>query len=158
LEKLVTLDVSETKVSEIPLFPLLGRLSFRHTNVSKIPYFPNLFELDCSGTQISELNVTHKLSGLICEECPNIKFIPYIQFLFALDITNSRSITSVDSFPAISSSKGCVWLKPENDRLQKLCLIQKRMRKWIGMKKFVCRMKLVKCLPLVLVNSVFEYL
>jgi hypothetical protein len=158
LKHLITLVVSETKVSDIPFFPLLGRLAFRHTNVTKIPYFPCLFELDCSGTLISELNVPHTLRGLICEECPNITAIPYIEHLFILDITSSRCITSVDSFPIISTTNGCVWLNPVETRLQKLILIQKRIRAWIKIKKFVCRMKLVKRLPLVLINNVFEYL
>jgi hypothetical protein len=124
-------------VSDIPLYPSLVSLDISNTRVCEIPVFPRLIDLHCSGTVLKSV------------------ILPRLRYLFAY---NCRLLTCIGQ--ALFQNgfiDGCVWLRPEEKRIQKLIKIQRFFKKTVKRYKMIQRLKLIKYIPLDLVNITISY-
>jgi hypothetical protein len=113
---------------------------------------------------LNELPNIVGLQELYCENCPLITEIPNIAGLEELRCYSCPLLTEIPNIAGLQIliCYKCKWLNIDNvrfnDQLNKLKVIQRRYRKRQYIRKFNCRMALVKILVPDLVNEVMKFM
>ena len=136
---LVTLNCSNTDITELPNIKTLKYLFFSNTQIEHIPYIEELRQITCSGTKICVIPSLPKLNYIFAPNCPRLSVIRTLNV-------------------PINYYKGSHWINPKKDRIEKLVRIQRWYRKMITKRVFVIRLKLVKFIPVDVVNICCYYI
>jgi len=111
--------------------------------ISSIPSFPNLSELYCPNCPVLTNISLPNLNILYCYRCPLLISIS-APMLTTLDCSNSSILTSISeidrsriSIGSHYNTSGCKWLYNDDERIEKLTLIQRRIRQVVKYYRFV---------------------
>lgn len=98
--------------------------------LTKIPKLPNLINLSCNANpRITEIPYIKGLQTLMCHSCDMLTYIPKIDNLRATGYPLDEYVTDYETILKNISAEGCPWLKPSEDRLNKLIKLQKWVKR-----------------------------
>ena len=129
-----------TSLTSIPAIEGLQELNCDGcTLLTSIPAIEGLEHLVCSGcTLLTSIPAMEGLQDLECIDCTSLTTIPAIEELKEVNCSGCTSLTSIPAIKELEylDCDDCTWLECNEgfeNRLEKLKILQKMVRRWIIM-------------------------
>ena len=112
-------------------------------SLTSISSLPNLSGLNCwNCPSLTSIPSLPNLTQLICYNCPLLTIIPSFPELIELDCHNCPILTHIHDTPKLDRSSrvnytGCKWLIVQPEIINKLIVIQRRVRQMVKYFRFI---------------------